>query len=139
MKARCAVAGASLALAMVAAARAGEPALPITHTNGVVAYVMGGIGDREAKAINDAARYYPLELEFVRKATPRDQYLAGVRVRIEDINQNVVLDVTSNGPFLIARLPDGPYTVSAQHGPAVERRHVNVAGTEHRRLVFEWP
>ena len=138
MKAGCAVAGAVLALATAAASRAAEPALPVTHTNGVVAYVTGGIGEGDAKAIDVAAKHYPLELEFVRKATPRDQYLAGVRVRIQDANHNIVLDVTSDGPFLLARLPDGAYTVSAQRGANVERRHVNVAGNERRRLVFEW-
>ena len=127
-----------MALAASIISSAAEPALPATHTNGVVAYVMGGIGEDEAKAIGQAAKYYPLECEFVRKAAPRDQYLAGVRIWIRDANQKVVLDLTSNGPFLLARLPDGPYTVSAQHGAHVERRHVNVAGSERRRLVFEW-
>jgi hypothetical protein len=131
--------GATLALATVATSHSAGPALPVTHTNGAVAYVTGGIGEGEAKAIDAAAKHYPLALEFVRKATPRDQYLAGVKVRIQDANQNIVLDVTSDGPFLLAKLPDGPYTVSAQHGGSVEQRHVNVAGDERRRLVFEWP
>jgi len=116
----------------------GEGNLPGAHTVGKVTYLSGGIGRNEADAIEHVAKYYPLELEFVRKARPKDEYLADVKVRIKDAQDRMVLEVASNGPFLLAKMPAGNYTVSAEHNGRLEQREVQVSPGNHRRLVFEW-
>ncbi|MGP1677712.1 MAG: carboxypeptidase-like regulatory domain-containing protein [Burkholderiales bacterium] len=105
---------------------------------GEVSYLSGGIGQTEASAIKHAAKRYPLELEFVLKAKPKDEYLANVKVKIEDAHDKVVLDATADGPFLLAKMPAGKYTVTADRDGKIEQRQVEIAAKEHRRVVFEW-
>jgi hypothetical protein len=133
------VAASSLTLALPAvAAPACESDLPAAHTVGAITYLSGGIGKTEASAIEHVAKYYPLELEFLLKAKPRDEYLADVKVRIKDARHKMVLDVVSEGPFLLASLPAGIYTVSAERNGRLEHREVKIAANEHQRVVFEW-
>lgn len=112
--------------------------LPSEHRAGVVSYISGGVQQPEAEAIKHVARYYPLELQFLRKAKPHDEYLANVKIRIKDQHDKMVLDVTSDGPFLLAKLPAGKYTVSAERDHDLKTRDVEIAPAQHRRLVFEW-
>jgi hypothetical protein len=112
--------------------------LPATHTQGEVTYLSGGVGANEANAIKHIAKDYPLELEFVLKAKPKDEYLADVKVQIKDAHDKTVLDATTDGPFLLAKLPAGRYMVSADRDGRVERHRIEIAAKEHRRVVFEW-
>jgi len=132
-----AIAASGLTLALNAI---GAPAshLPMTHKEGEVTYLTGGIGKTEADAVKRAARRYPLELEFVKKATPRNEYLADVTVHIKDAHDKTVLDVKADGPFLLASMPAGKYTVSAERNGKTEQRKVEIAAKDHRRVVFEW-
>ena len=50
----------------------------------------------------------------------------------------MVLNVTTDGPFLLAKMHVGKYTVSAEREGKVERREIEIASREHRRVVFEW-
>ena len=50
----------------------------------------------------------------------------------------MVLNVTADGPFLLAKMPTGKYTVSAEREGKVEHRGIEIAAKEHRRVVFEW-
>ena len=119
-----------------AAATAGD--MPSPRTAGAITYLTGGVGRREADAIRQVAHYYPLELEFLLKATPNDEYLSGVRVRIRDAQQKLVLNVTAEGPFLLANLPAGRYTVSAERNGRIEERSVEVVHDHHQHILFEW-
>ena len=112
--------------------------LPAPHKQGDVAFISGGLGQEEAIAIRHAAPYYSLALEFLLKAKPKDEYLSDVRVQIRDANDKLVLNATSNGPFLLANLPDGKYTISAQRNGELKTREVQIEAKEHRRVVFEW-
>jgi hypothetical protein len=42
-------------------------------------------------------------------------YVSDVQVRVTDSNGKVVIDDTSNGPWLLARLPAGSYTANASY------------------------
>ena len=130
-----AVSGMTLALNAIAAPASQVPA---THTEGDVTYLTGGIGQTEADAIKHVAKYYPLELEFLLKAKPKDEYLSGVKVRIKDTHDKMVLNVAANGPFLLAKMPVGKYMVSAERNNKVEHRQIEISANEHRRVVFEW-
>jgi len=124
----------------VAVPAIGEPtnALPREQMQGSVAYLSGGIGLDESSAIKQAASRYPLELEFVRKATGRDEYVSDVKVTIKDQAGKSVLETVSGGPFLLARLPTGQFTVSAERGGEVKQRVVNIRPDGHERVMFEW-
>jgi hypothetical protein len=132
-----AVAVSGLALSLPAAA-APERNLPAAHKEGAVTYISGGVGQQEADAMKHVAKYYPLELEFLQKAKLKDEYLSGVKVRIRDEHNKMVLNVTSDGPFLLAKLPAGRYTVSAERNHDAKNREVQIVAKENRRVVFEW-
>ena len=105
---------------------------------GNVSYISGGVGEDEAAAMKSAAAGYPLELQFVQKATPRDEFLADVKVRITDRARNVVLDAVASGPFLLAKLPAGTYQIEADHVGVVKRQTVDIRPGKHQRSVFVW-
>jgi hypothetical protein len=126
----------AVAAAVLAIEESGE--LPAIHRQGEVTYLSGGIGDQEARAMKRVAGGYPLELEFLLKAMPRDEYLAGVKVSIKDDSDRTILDATASGPFLLAVLPEGRYTVTASNHGRTDRRAVHIERHEHRRVVFEW-
>lgn len=130
----------AIVLSGLALSAMGAPAsdVPAPHKQGEVTYIMGGVGTNEADAIKHVARYYPLEMEFLLKARPRAEYLADVKVRVKDAHHKIVLNVTADGPFLLAKLPAGKYTVTAERNGDVKSREVQIAAHEHRRIVFEW-
>ena len=108
------------------------------ETAGNVSYISGGVGEDEAAAMKSATAGYPLELQFVQKATPRDEFLADVKVRITDRARNVVLDAVASGPFLLAKLPAGTYQIEADHVGVVKRQTVDIRPGKHQRSVFVW-
>lgn len=105
------------------------------HHQGDVAFVTGGVGLDESRALLRASSRYPLMLSFIGS---RHEYLADVHVRIVNANGDEVLTTASRGPFLLARLPSGRYTVHvAYHGrEQVRRLMVNANG--HVRSTFVW-
>lgn len=129
----------ALALMTAVPAFAAIAALPPEHEQGAVAFRSGGVGEDEAAAMKQAAARYPLELQFYRKMKDgHDEYLAGDKVSIRDRHGNVMLHTTTDGPFLLARLPAGLYTVSASDDGIAKEHPVDVVPGKHRRVTFEW-
>jgi len=112
-------------------------ALPPEHQAGEVTYLSGGIGLQEALAITHVAKDYPLELVFVQKAGERNQYLADMPVTIKDQQGKVVFEGRSEGPYFLARLPEGHYVISTNWEDWSFSRKVSV-GKQPQRVVFEW-
>ena len=129
---------------MTRAALAAQPpegpiaSLPAEKTAGQVQYVTGGVGQEEADAFRNAQRDYSLALEFGNQATPRAQFTAGVNVLIRDARGNTVLDAVSDGPFLLAKLPAGRYTIRATQNGKTLDRVATVAGGKSTHVAFLW-
>jgi hypothetical protein len=129
----CAGLGAAAAMAVTA------PNLPPERQQGTVVYRTGGIGEDEAKAMQEAARQYPLALEFVaRTGDGRGAWLADVAVSIRDSRGNAVLQTRAEGPFLLARLPAGRYTVTARYQDAERTRRIDIADHGEQHVIFGW-
>jgi len=112
--------------------------LPPERAQGEVSFITGGIGDDEATAFKNAAPTYPLELLFVQKARPTDEYLADVKVTIRDRSGKLWLDTTAEGPFLLAKLPAGKYQIEADYDGERKRQSVEIRAGKHQRAVFVW-
>ena len=112
--------------------------LPPEATQGAVTYRTGGVGESEAMAMRHAEAKYPLSLEFVQRAYPKDEYLAYADVTIKDHAGNTMLKAMSDGPYLLAKLPNGHYTVMATENGKTETRHIVVAAHKPDHLVFVW-
>jgi hypothetical protein len=117
---------------------AAADALPPEHTHGAIVYRSGGIGAGESAAMQAAAGRYPLEVLFAeREASGAASYSAGDRLSIRDAGGKELLSTVSNGPFLLAHLPAGRYTLTAWHNGKAQTRAVTIGG-QHVRVVFEW-
>lgn len=112
--------------------------LPTEQVQGGVSYVTGGIGEDQAASFKRAAAAYPLEMMFVQKARPRDEFLADVKVSVRDRSGKSLLDTTAEGPFLLAKLPPGKYTIEAEYRGERKQQNVEVHSGTHRRAVFVW-
>lgn len=104
---------------------------------GAVPFVSGGVGEDERQAIKDLAPDYSLELLFATRGSP-NEYLADVKVQIRDKDSKVVLDAVSDGPFLLAKLPPGKYSISADLDGVPKQQTIQVSGGRPHRLVFVW-
>ncbi len=88
------------------------------HVQGSIAYISGGISSDEADAMKAAAANYPLTLELA---------------------VNAVLNTTTEGPFLLVRLPSGTYTLDVEWNGAQQKRTVQVAADKRQHIFFEFP
>ena len=115
-------------------------AVPLQEqTQGSVTYISGGISSDEADAMKAAAANYPLTLELAVAGPQRDPYIADARVEIRDLQGNAVLDTTTEGPFLLVRLPSGTYTLDVEWNGAQKKRTVQVAADKRQHIFLEFP
>jgi len=138
--ARRMLSGTGLCLSLAAPALAtADLGVPPEHTKGVVSYVSGGLGADQAAEMRRDALSFPLGLEFVHgKKVEPGMYLANVDVTIRTPSGRVLLSTRSEGPYLLATLPDGLYRISAEHAGRTETRSVNVEHGRHQMIVFDW-
>jgi len=129
---------AALAVAPAFAAIDSQAALPAEQHQGKIAYRSGGIGQDESRAMRREASRYPLELLFVARQGKHDDFLADMPVTIRDARGDTVFQGRSAGPYFLARLPAGRYTVTSTDRGERVTRHVTVKDHGTRRVVFEW-
>jgi hypothetical protein len=101
-----------------------------------VTYVTGGTGTEAVDRLRGMEKDFNLKLVF---ALSNGEYLADVGVSVVDAANHVVLDASTEGPLLLARLPAGNYQVNANYRGNVEHRAVAVGPTGLRTLDFRWP
>ena len=123
-----------LALGGAAHAQSGDGS-PMRTASGIE-YVTGGVGLQSRQQLAAQAGQYNLQLEFA--YGPQGEYLADVQVDITDAKGASVLSTRTDGPWLLAKLPAGTYTVKASFGDVTRTQKVNV-GAGKRRLVMVFP
>ena len=129
----------AVGLGLLALMRGGmSQQLPPEKWQGGLSFISGGIGYDEAAAFKKLAGNYPLAVEFIRHAEPRDEYEADVAVTIRRGDGKTVLEVQAEGPFLLVNLPDGTYTIQARKDGKPMQRTVTIKRDGHQRVVFEW-
>ena len=120
-------------LAPVAGADMGDA---IVHkTAGGVSYVSGGVGTDSIDRLSSLAGDFNLKLVFALKS---GEYVSAVGVAIADAAGNTLLDTTSEGPWLLTRLPAGNYQVVATFSGNAVKRQVAVGATSLRTVDFRW-
>lgn len=124
---------------LAAGAHAEETALPAVQHAGAIEYLSGGIGKDEAGAIRHASRQWPLTLEFAVQDGKHAVFTADVRVQVRDAHRRTVLETVTDGPYLLARLQPGHYTVRAERQGRTRQQKVEVVKGHAARAVFVWP
>lgn len=114
--------------------------LPAVQHYGSVEYVTGGFGIDESTALKNAMSSYPLAMTFASgDGRSTAAYASQVQVVVRDENDATILNVESQGPFLLARIPPGSYHVFATYNNQTQSRSVTLSESKTTRLVFEWP
>ncbi|HEY9459489.1 MAG TPA: carboxypeptidase regulatory-like domain-containing protein [Paralcaligenes sp.] len=119
----------------------GSPAqaqLPPAQQQGGIEYVSGGIGLDESTAFKAAMAQFPLALTFASRDGDVAAYVADVRVVIRDNQNNDVLNVESNGPYFLVKLPPGTYQVFATYNNKTLSQKVAIGASGTRQAKFEW-
>lgn len=105
------LAAAALALSG-SAAFAAEPLQPLEQVNAGDAYIItGGVGAPERQAMLDRVREFDLLVSFARA---NGDFLSDVDVVLTREGKHPsVIDLTTAGPFMFAKLPAGHYELEA--------------------------
>lgn len=111
---------------------------PVERQQGAATFITGGVGRDEAEAFRAAMPRYMLGLEFARANVPRGDFLANVDVSVTDMRGQPMLQTVAQGPFLLANLPAGQYTVRAASEGRVQTRTVSVSPGRSQHLAFTW-
>ena len=126
-------------LVLAAAFAQAQGTLPPAQHQGSIEYISGGIGLDESTAFKAAMSQYPLALTFAStSAGDTAAYVSEVQVVIRDTNDTDVLNVTSEGPYFLARLPPGQYQVFATYNNETQSQKVNVDAAGSSRATFAW-
>lgn len=107
------------------------------QTENAVTFVSGGIGICESQEMQRIAHTYQLALVFVQRTGNRENYLASIPIIITDSQGRRVLETVSKGPYLLANMPKGRYTVEASFNGEHKRQSLTVQ-SKHQRRVFVW-
>ncbi|MCO5108490.1 MAG: carboxypeptidase-like regulatory domain-containing protein [Burkholderiaceae bacterium] len=134
-----AIGAAAIGAALLGTAPAQAAGLPQVRHSGAVEYLSGGIGHDEAAAIEAASAHWPVTMEFAVRDGKRSDFAADVKVEVRDAKGHVALDTRSDGPFLLARLQPGSYTVHATLRERTLRQALTVSRDKPSRVVFVWP
>ena len=129
-----------LALLVVSAfvasgAFAAEPGLPVpVKTAQGIKFYNGGVGIGERAQM---PQLYPLKIVL---ATSSGLYLNDAQITIRDKGGKEVLSVRAdNGPWLVADVPAGSYTVEAVLEGKAKKASVSVASNKKQTAIFTWP
>jgi hypothetical protein len=120
-----------LGVAQTPAFSAGSPSPAAT---GSIPHVSGGIGEGEQQQLLARQRDYNLKLVFTLN---EGNYIADVNVTVKDKAGKTVLEDVSGGPFFLAKLPAGQYSVVATYDGKAVTRKVSVGGGLHTEQ-FRW-
>ncbi len=104
-----------------------------------IPYVSGGIGREDVDAMQQLSGRYDFWLVLAAKG---GAYLAGVRVRVLRLPDRMpMLDTVTDGPWLLANLPEGEYELHTHCGgvrpgaSADQRSNFRIDASGQRKVV----
>lgn len=101
-------------------ALAAAPLPPVQHS-GAVAYINGGVGSDQAKAMEKAGADWPLMIVYAKDTKPRNEFVAANTV-VRNAKGDAVLRVDRAGPIVLAKLEPGTYKIEATlNGKSIDR------------------
>jgi hypothetical protein len=110
-------------------------------TDGDIRYVSGGIGESERTELDTLSSQFNLRLLFATEGS--GEYLSSVKVNILDSRGGPILTAESKGPWFLAQLPAGDYSVEVtptglRGQDETQRKTFSLDGSGQSRLDFYW-
>jgi hypothetical protein len=134
-----AASAAMLGVLFIGAGVANAADLPPVQHDGSVTYLSGGIGLDESTAMKSVEKQWPLSMEFAENRGGHADYVAGVDVVVRDASGRTALQATTDGPFMMAQLRPGRYTIEASLDGNIKRESVTIKGGAPAHATFVWP
>jgi hypothetical protein len=100
-----------------------------------IAYLSGGIGEDESRAIQQTTGY---NLHMTFSVGTGNEYIPDVSVVIQKAPGQTVLTLNDAGPLVYVKLPAGKYTVIATRKGETRQDVADVGSGAARNLVFHW-
>jgi hypothetical protein len=107
----------------------------VIQTSGAVSYVSGGVGTDSIERLSAISGDFNIKLMFALKS---GEYVSNVGVVITSTAGNTLLDTTSNGPWLLAKLPKGNYQIVATLSGNTIKRPISVGVAKLSTVDFRW-
>jgi len=130
-----------IAAALVLAALAGiavadEAALGIkVHKQSGINFITGGLGD-EAKAFEQVAQRYPVQLIFT--VGGEHAQIRDVKVAVRDVKGDAVLEALSEGPLFYVNTPSGRWTFEAEWNGEKQTKTKDQTGRRYLVMDFDF-
>jgi hypothetical protein len=124
-----------LAISALVAPSASARSDEVVHMPSGIVYVTGGVGSESTDLLKSMEKDFNLRLVL---ANTSGAYLGDVKVTIFDASGQVVLDATSEGPLLMAKLPAGDYRVDATFGGHPKSSKITLAVKTLRTVDLRW-
>ena len=94
----------------------------------------GGVSEEERDEMRRELGPYNVWLAFVERDT--GNYVTGVKVSVTDDKGNAVVDTVSDGPWLLAQVPPGRYTVRTSDG---QEQAITAGSTTNAMTILRLP
>jgi hypothetical protein len=104
--------------------------------DGTVPAVSGGVSLNARDTLRGSESNANVKMVF---ALNTGNYVSDVQVKVTDKSGRTVIDDTSNGPWLLARLPAGSYTAQATYNGHTVTQKFSVGAKGLRTAQFRWP
>jgi len=124
-----------LGVALIAFPAAAQEGMPEVMTMDGVSYTSGGVGEMERSAMMQHAREYNLRLTFAARS---GEYLAGVKVSIQNAKGHKVVEAVADGPWFYAKLAPGKYKVTAEADGQTRTRTLTVGKSKAAVAGMVW-
>ena len=98
--------------------------------------ISGGVSLNARDALRTQERDANLKMVF---ALNTGNYVSDVHIKVVDSKGNAVIDDTSNGPWVLAKLPAGSYKATATYNDKAVKQNITVGKSGMRTTHFRWP
>jgi hypothetical protein len=102
---------------------------------GEISYLSGGVGKPERDQLRAMEKDFNLKLVFT---LADGKFVASVRVVVSDAKGRKLLEHVADGPYFLARLPAGHYSIAATFAGKTETRKIDVAAGRLRTEQLRW-
>lgn len=100
-----------------------------------VSFISGGVGVDSQERLQAREKDFNLKLVFT---LVEGNYLADIGVTVKDAAGKTLVEHMADGPFFMAKLPAGTYSVTAGNNSQTQTRKVPVRAERLRTEYFRW-